>query len=513
MSQNKNALLSKPMQDGLLGGYAGYDVEATPAFEVAQEENAHLIGQLALSERDRDTSAFSSALESLGEQLPYIAENADTIKRGGESLIREFDITPELFEKPAHTLFFSALAERSARLADRQPTLSKEEYATEKQFIDDATMMLALKRSNRYEEFKTRLDTEGYEDERRTEAVYDKFTNKQVSADFQKAIDDGLFDAVKERLRLRGDIKEDPYVVRVLNVGENTAFFGMYPSAEGVPVTDPRFKDIEADQASFNEYKQGLLKKSEEFKKEANLEKIPLAWMLHLNGKGSLNIPLPIAEKILYSDQLRNPHYTEPARRSDLAIAEHEFTHAEGGLALDHELFYGLAVEERRAEKSSGDKNGYQEVKGFMDIDLTLLTGIRIPDIIEQSAKGGDPNQLFVTMASKIGLQRTLEFALTVPHSYLSDVRPAQKFVNEYLGGINGLETRIYADHPDHKKQIIEEFIGEWAKNKADDASIDSWLSARKNRHGLEFVTQKLQRALDIERAQAKAPQEVAKVA
>ena len=110
--------------------------------------------------------------------------------------------------------------------------------------------------------------------------------------------------------------------------------------------------------------------------------------------------------------------------------------------------------------------------------------------------KGGDMYRLYISLANIIGLQRTLELALTIPDPYLKDIRPFQKKANEHLGGFDGLSERLYTDN----KQHADTHIRKWAERNID-KSPDLWLEVRRNTHKLTFMTDKLTAELDRLRA------------
>jgi hypothetical protein len=490
----------------------GHELTEAPRTHIAPE-----IGGVALAEAQESSSAaqlaFESSLDHLAAEVFEVAEKREGIERGGAELITAFGIKPELFSDQTKTLFFSAIADRYNTLRAHKATLDPETYQAEAGFVENATMMLALKQSAKYDQFKSRVSTsnEVAEDPLHEERVLDKYTNKQMTADLQKAIDEGLLDDVKDRMQIDASNPEDPYVLHVLNIAaDDVPFFGMQPNT---PQGDRDYNDpviIEAikDNESYAQYTAGLKQKGQEFQRELNMEDIPPAWVTRLNGRLHLNLPLPFAEKLAYPDEERNEKlYTEEHFERDRSILAHEFGHTQGGLLLDHSLYFGLMLEERRAELVGGDMQGYQEAKGFLGVDMNLIMGAKVQTLMEESPKGGEKDSFYSELSRRIGLQHTLELAMLVPHNYISERRPAQKAVNEYIGGLNGYLEKIYNADPDIQ-QKTQKKIEEWATDQsAEDAERSrTWLSMRERMYGLVFSSRLLSEGLSREEARHKNP-------
>jgi hypothetical protein len=266
----------------------------------------------------------------------------------------------------------------------------------------------------------------------------------------------------------------------------------MLPQA---PVYDsPEWAEWKKDAAAFEDHKEGLRKNGIEFMVSTGMQAIPLAWRCTINGKRQLNIALPTAEKIIYTDQPRASYYGEKASQDELVTFKHEYAHTQGmGYGLDDKVYYGILTEERRADLMAGRNDGYLDARGFLDIDFVLLTGVSVRNAIEKAEKGGRADRLFPSMAAIIGLQRTLELALTAPKSYVRDAQPLQKAVNEYLGGINGLEERMYGDNA----QAVDERVRAWARNNGEER-WENWLRKRRTQEygNLRFMSDKMLDAL-----------------
>lgn len=443
-------------------------------------------------------SSYTQALDELALALPEIAQNREIIEENGKTLVDAFAIGPTFFESgPARPLFLAALAQRNAALEANRDTLSVAAYTGQKELIGDATLLLASSHSGHYDEMRPHINTEDTMSDEEGIAVLDRHTNRQVTQELQDAIDSGLLDDVKDRLGITTE-NEDPYTLHVLNIGESHHTFGMRPQSP--EYGSEGWRDYQEKADLFESYTKGLKDRTERFKTEANMGSLALAWVMTAGEERHLNITLPTAEKILYTDQERSAYYDGDAHRGELAILGHEYAHTQGGLALDGAIYYGIMAEERRADVMSNNPNGYPDAKGFIDIDLLVMSGLNVSSMFASAEKGGDPGEFYTTFAKQLGLQGTLEFALTIPDHYVSDTRPMQKNIHQRLGGINGFLQRTYDRHPPERRQRVDAFIEAWAKQSAGKKGIDSWLALREKTHGLQFVTQRFRDALMRER-------------
>jgi hypothetical protein len=446
--------------------------------------------------------SFERSLDGLSQDLPEIAEKRELILQGGQELIDEWQIKPEFFDDRSRAVFFAAIAERNATVNTSGNT-SNTAYK-EKEFIANVTTMLAAPYSEYSEELQRAINPEDTYKDEVIDALYDKFTNKEVTAELQTALDDNLLHNVRQRLGVT-DENEDPYTLRVINVGQDSTMYGMRPSLPAnhfsLKSDDPLMQAYWEDMASFKLYEKGIQRNTEEFLGSTGKDTIPVAWVTHGdNGEAALNLPLPTAEKLLHADEIllddnefSNKDYVAEAQ----ATLEHEYAHTQGGLFVNG-LSFGIMAEERRAELMSGDKMGYQDAKGLIDVDMAALTGVLAAEYMKAHEKGGNPEEFYPLIAKKLGMQSALEFALVVPDAYMSDRRPLQKQVNEYLGGINGFEERLYKANPDW----VDERIDRWAEGSYKRQSVGQWLAMRKNMNGLGFVTDKMRDALTRKRAE-----------
>ncbi|HTE57450.1 MAG TPA: hypothetical protein VK694_01810 [Verrucomicrobiae bacterium] len=452
--------------------------------------------------------AFDQALHGLAAELPELADAEEQISDYGAELITDLGIRPELFEEKAHTVFFAALAQRSAGLEDRRPGMSVADYMAEKEFITDAVLLLARDKSDYYDQTKDLINSE--EDEHPNEkSVYDRYTNVQVSQELQEAIDTGgLLDAVKSRLSITADT-EDEFEVRVLNVASDYALSGMRPAAppelEGKPYNAPEWQAWDADKQASAQYHADMKQKGDAFAKELGFGELGLAWATTIDDKKTLVVPLPVAEKIMYRNEGRASYYAEDAWERDFAILEHEYTHTQGGLNLDSGVVYGIGAEELRAEHFSGDKNGYMDIKGFF-IDLRIVTGLDVKPYFDRQPKGGDAGEFYTMVAQELGLQNTLELALTTPKGYVSDSRKLQQHAAQHLGGLDGLTERLYnqALEDPGRTEKMDERLERAAQIGAKGSSFEGWAAYRKDSLDLKFITEKIEERVARTRTQEK---------
>ena len=473
----------------------GFGEDSLRAAQLAQEWAS--LSEHASAEPTPGEVAFSASLAGLAEDVSEIAESTTAIEHHGRELVRTLDIAPELFDNRANTLFLSALSQRSARLEEHKDTIPDDAYTAEKTFIFDAAVLLAGRRSGHYEDLKDLISREDTVSEAALAGVYSRFTNKQVTADLQKAIDNGLFAEVRQRLGIAGKEDEDPYVLHVLNVGTKDVLHGMNPASNIIGLTGDALREELSDVKAYEGYAAGLAANTKDFLQQTGRTELAMAWAIELDGVRHLCVALPTAEKLLYTDQRRSSHYRPEDHEREQAILEHEYAHTQGeSLIPDHNIYYGISFEEVRAEQMSGNKHGYEDAKGFVYIDLQLMTSVDYKATITGSPRGGSASKFYVALAQRIGLQQTLEVALVVPEKYLEDTRPMQQQVNAYLGGYNGVLKRMYETASPSRQAQIDMVLAGWANEVKDNEGNEAWRKNRKSLYNLHYVTDRLEQAI-----------------
>lgn len=452
--------------------------------------------ELSSPERPNANPVFENKIAEFGHSLTEVQNDQELINQAGQELISEFGIQPELFDDNAHALMFTSIAQRYGRLEQGKETMDTGAYTRDKEFIADAVVLLAGESSNLFDQTKDLIDKDHGIPEERKQAVYEKYTDKTLTKELEDAISVGLFDDVKERMGIT-DENEDEYDVRVLSLGDEYSSLGVMPGILDIEGADdynsPTFEEYMEDSDAFKQYENDMVKRAQAFREELGAEaRVPIAWVTTIDGKRTLCMPLPFAEKVLYKDEKRAGYYTEDDRNRDLAIMKHEYVHTQGGINLDNNVLFGIGLEERRAEYFSGDKQGYQEIKGFFQ-DFRVVTGIDIAEIFDSMPKGGTALDVYTALAERIGLQATLELVMTVPQPYIDDSRPLQQNVEKYFGGPDSLTKKLYEKAVEEgKKDQVEAGIDRIARFiGAKEEFRDFWLSYRKNNSGLEFMTDK----------------------
>jgi hypothetical protein len=264
--------------------------------------------------------------------------------------------------------------------------------------------------------------------------VYDKYTDRELSAELKQAVTNGLIDDVKTKLGVTAE-NESPYELRVLSIGSHMTSNGIQ-----APNATQEIKDV------INGWQNGLKDRKQEFGIERGHQAIAPAWATEINGQVYLFVDMFIAEKILHPDvTAQDPSYGERERKADRAVLMHEYVHTQGGLNQDRELDFGLGLEELRAEEFSGNHFGYNDIKYFSQ-DLHVLTGRDLIAYFESKPKGGTPFEVYSGLASDIGLDRMLEVLMVLPHGYESEYHLLSDMIVDHIGGYDEIAARILED-------------------------------------------------------------------
>lgn len=430
--------------------------------------------------------AFANYVDNASTRVAELqSSDVEAIKHAGDTLIDGLEIRPELFASPARSLMFTAIAKR---LAERGV-----DNNDEVEFCHDATVLLALEHSGLYETMKPHIGVELIdEDEERDLEVMNQYTDAELSERLRVVYADKL-SAVRKRLQVT-DENEDPFEVRVLSVGGNAAnFYGLQPTMPRVLLEPNAPRDIRdehlAKYESYKEYEKRLMDNNERYLEQTGKQTaLEGAWVATVNGVRYLCMPDPVARKILDPDiAIQQRDYTRsqtPGDRTDesreLATQEHEYTHTQGGLSIDHNIFFGISIEEFRAEHFSGNRQGYLDAKQFLRYGLGPITGFVLDDYMDVNAKGGSLDHFYEDMAVKIGIDATLEVALAAPSPYLHESRPLHLRLNEYLGGYDGILMRLYEKIDD--KAAIHEVFGRVAQRMVgmNEQHVQAWFDVLK---------------------------------
>jgi len=403
------------------------------------------------AEEDDFQKKFSERLDEICLEIPEIEKTRSIIEKGMKLIDEEFGLFPELLDKP-HSLYLMAIAQRYGNLENSSDiNANQDNYVAEKEFIFDATALIANKKSRLYEKYANLINSESGVDEEKRGLVYDEFTNMEATNELKNAIKDGLLDDVKKRLGIVDAADEDPFEVRVLNIGNSHIMRGLEPYETNelmtAPYDDPVRQEYSEKYRKYVEYDDNLRKNAKQFQDELDIRgDIASAWKTNIKGITTIVLPLPIVEKLLHYKERCTVDYTESDYSKDKAILEHEYIHSQGGVNLDDDTCLGIAGEELRAELFSGKKQGYGDVKS-LDLLMQMISATNISSEMEATKRGGTADGLFEYLANRVGLQRALEFGLTPPSNYPNEEDTPLLFgINKYLGGLDGLVSRLYND-------------------------------------------------------------------
>lgn len=428
------------------------------------------------------------AIADLGTEVPEINSDYELISVMANSLVESYSIDPEFFKDKTKTLLFSALAQRLGQVR-AQPDMPGEQRIHEELFINNALILLLRDHTPLAQNHKLDIDKSSDISEESVLHIYDRYTNHQLTAELEQAVAAGLFGDLAQRLGVLPDT-QDAFGLRVMSLGTDTMTHGLIPpmtSEMELDWQDPGWDDTALAQNYIKDLSQRAQQFSAEVKQEINEGHI--AWRLRLGNRQFMCIPQPIAEKILHTDQKRADYYeANNMREGELAAIKHEYVHTQRDISADEDGFFGLSMEERRAEYFSGDRLGYKDVKGFFD-DVNVLTGFNFTDFLEQHRQA-TKEETYIDLANTFDLQTLLEMSLIVPRPYLSDNRSLQKQANQHLGGYDAVLARIY------KKQVaaghqgaMQTRINQGARYlKSEPDRFANWLNYRRGTLKLNFM-------------------------
>jgi hypothetical protein len=416
-----------------------------------KEANPH--GESMLPESFAATLGF---LESRGVEL---GGKKEKILEAGAELTEQFGLTEKFFGDEVRSMMFASIANEYADLKDADVDTAKRTAHME--YIADLTVLLAGQESayrDVYEQSIFRADFEISADAE--QAVYERYTNQEVSRELTEAIQSGgLIDEVKEKMGITKE-SEAPFEIHVLNIMDAHAngAVGMLPSRpdilkdDSIPETDPEKRKAVEDHAytaaAYKKYIDDLSANSTRFIEETgDVEAPPPAWVARINGTNLLCLPLPYAEKVLYKDEKRSDGYMEESYERDLAFLKHEYVHTQNVVMSDRNSFFGMGLEELRAEYFSGEKQGYYDIKRHFTY-TGKAAGFNPRSIFETYGPEHpySPADFYAQLAAKSGLDGALDAMLALPNAYMSSpkVNRLMASIQSYVGGMSGLQEKAW---------------------------------------------------------------------
>lgn len=417
---------------------------------------------------DLQASIINNHLEfSGGEELAqYKAE----VQATAASMAEQAGLQDEFFESPAKTVLLLAIADTWATNERRAAASSRHDakITEERAMLGDVMLMLAGKQSSVVTDLAERNDSlaKRYMETEDTEPGHaarqdflDSLNDPERAAKVAAALAvTGPGSFLEKQRSLLGVTAENqkPLTVKVLKAGSVWGLIGAgtltkpdYPSSGDY---DGLNQKSEAEQARVrdqgnrallkSEANQAIAKPYEDADKEY-LERFgdqfgPLL-TAYVNKKedGTNELVLRAEE----ADMLLNYFVAEqpiPAGVSltmndverSLSIVRHEYGHTQKSLVIGQHNQLGLLMEERKAEYVSGDKNGYQDVKYFLQ-EITMATGTDIIGVLDAALKQDDPlSALVASSANKIGLRDTLMMMVAKPLPYEKNPEHAKEFAS-----------------------------------------------------------------------------------
>lgn len=429
-------------------------------------------------------ASFNQASIELSKHIPEITGRPE-IAEAGKELIEEFGLKPSLFDSQDRAVVFAGIASRWASTKET----GKE---SEKAFVADTIALLAYEHSDKLTDAALIIESDNKEfgGEAKVKA-YNRYTDKHLTEVVKQSIEKGFLDSVKKRLKI-DESNEEPYDIRVLSIANEHQTFEFGYSDQDV-----------------NEWRDGLGARAQKLAKELGYDDLfAPAWVTDIDGVRTICISSAMAEKI------ENPAaFTDKdALTRDYAYLEHEYTHTQGSVMVDKEIFFGINMEELRAEHFSGNKHGYQDIKGFFG-GYHVITGHDIELEFDKVPKGGTVTEMWGAIANKVGLSVMLEIMMASPRNYVQNqANTFQKEAFNHIGGYDGILERLYnvslasGDGPsisDRLDKAAQRLVEIDATNPEFDF-LESFEAYRAG-HSLRFMTRKyVNRARELQLAGVK---------
>ncbi len=466
--------------------------------------------ELALEQQMLQESSirFEQSMAELTQNIPEIAARPE-IAEAGKNLIAEFGIKPSLFDDEGRSLVFAGIASRWAGVEDEKDHKAYKE----KLFITDTMALLAHKHSDMFHDASVMIEAEKGYDVQAEQAVYEKYTDKQLSKEVSDIIHNGFLDAAKTKLGITPD-NEDPYEIRVLSIADQTQLHGLDVAVPdySLPYDDPELATQQNLSSDVRAWKMGLQVRAGQFAKELGFDgSLAPAWVTDLNGTRTLCISMALAEKLRDPTVIQNTDwYTDEYLKGDLTALSHEYTHTQGGISVDNELSFGINAEEVRAEHFSGDNHGYQDVKAFFQY-YRIITGHSLVEEMESHVKGGTTVEIFGAVANHVGLSNMLEVMMATPKAYIENQgNPFSREAYNHLGGFDGVLKRLYDAQVGTDTETLDKRLDEYAnflleRERENPGSLQMFRNYRTT-SGHEFMTEKLvERVKQLQKSSDKA--------
>lgn len=413
---------------------------------------------------DLATSMRAGYGERVSDQL--IAKRTEEVRRKSLQMAEDMQLKPEFFNRPVNAIMLSAVAESWVSNEEHAayPDADRSHIVAERETLVDVVSILAgansviLEEIGRHDEFsKDRYIEEVNDPQEKERADFlDAHVNTQLSEYVQSVLSETgkgsfLYDQ-RDALGLTEET-EEPFEVKVLDMATDVDMY----SAHVQPVPEWPDYDISSQDLTPEEYAERkrngdvaneiyeanrkqtekLTQADDEYMAKFGERFGPLAGAFvcrDTDGKTKLYLRAPHAmalRKYFMNEAMPSDQNVASSINGIFAIIRHEFGHTQKSMTIGPHVQLGLILEERKAEFVSGDRLGYQDIKGMLT-DLSLATDTRlVTDALGPSLKNKDPISSFAAKAANsIGLRNTLLLLALKPLPYEHSLEHAKKFAN-----------------------------------------------------------------------------------
>lgn len=399
------------------------------------------------------TAEYLQSLIGLGVEVP----NPAGLQGSLDALLQEHGIEVAfLNDKPKEALLLTAVAAQN--LSDNEPS----DYERGRRQVVAQAILGSFP--------KDEVDNTP-----RRQAAIDRFTNRELSGQLAGVMGGALFDGVREGLGVSGaDIAKD-IDLRVLDIAAGHEPSGL-PNLLGF--------DRE-DMTLYENHLAELRKRTKTYITESGSSDTPdtlaPAWMRDGHGgeKNIIFITALTAESIIAQAET---YGAEQSQFSELPKLRHELVHCFDALSLEDGFYgIGLLLEERRAERYSGDQNGYLDVKQAVD----FIFGSHGTSLDEVFPKDGtySPGDTYLKLATALGLEDMLDLATALPESYEPLFKQDGGFSADYVNSGNGINDallrilrRAKASHgDDYAQSLVSKYVDRWVQRlKAEGIELEN---------------------------------------